>query len=378
MDVKIPIYKPFLSKYKASVLDAVESEWISNHGKYIQLATDKLNQIMNVKHSILMNNGTSATQCLFISLKYKYPTINKIYIPNNVYVAVYNCALMEYDKENIEIMKIDKDTWNLDENEDYILSLDKDSAIVIVHNVGNIIDVDKIKTLRPDIILIEDNCEGLFGKYNNKYSGTSNNILCSSMSFYGNKTITTGEGGAFLTNDDDLYDRIKKVYSQGMSDKKFIHDVHAYNFRMTNIQAAFLFEQLNDINTILNLKKNVFDNYIELLKDENQNGKISFQKSNTNCEKANWIFALKLNNNTKTIDELNEYFNSHGIEIRPFFYNFKAHQHLTDLKYTYDGTYDNISNHLNNNIIMIPSYPTITIEEQIFIVYTIKKLVNNN
>ena len=373
--MNISIYKPYLSKYKTSPIEAINSEWISNHGKYIDLATNKFKEVLNAKNIILMANGTVATHSLFISLKYKYPNINKIYIPNNVYVAVYNCALMEYELNNLEILKINENTWNIEEDEEYLLSLDKNSAIVIVHNLGGIIDVDRIKKIRPDIILIEDNCEGLFGKYNDNYTCTSENILCSSVSFYGNKTITTGEGGAFITNDDELYNHIKKVFSQGMSSRRFVHDVHAYNYRMTNIQAAFLYEQLNDINSILDLKKNVFDNYEKLLNNEIKENKISLQHINKNCEKANWMFAINFVNNDKSIDEINNFFIQNGIEIRPFFYPYCSHNHLKNLFYK-NSDNNIISEKLNKNIIMIPSYPELTYKEQEYIVYKIKSFIN--
>jgi perosamine synthetase len=373
MKNKIPIYKPFLKKYKKSAIDSIESEWISNHGKYINLATNKLKEILDVKNIILMNNGTTATHCLFLSLKFKYPCIKKIYIPNNVYVAVYNCALMVYPQENLEVMKINEYTWNMEDDEDYLLSLEKDSAIVIVHNLGGIIDVDRIKKIRPDIILIEDNCEGLFGKYNNKFTGTSNNILCSSVSFYGNKTITTGEGGAFITSDDEIYNYVKKIYTQGMSEKRFIHDVHAYNYRMTNIQAAFLYDQLNDINTILNMKNKVFANYEKLLEGDIKQNKLSVQKINYNCNRANWMFTIRLNNNKMSIDELNNYFtDQNGIEIRPFFYPYKSHDHLINLN---SHSNDDISDLLNSNIIMLPSYPELSESEQEYICKILKNII---
>lgn len=371
----IPIYKPYLSKYKTSPIEAIHSEWISNHGKYIDLATNKLKEIINAKHVILMANGTVATHCLFMSLRYKHPNITKIYVPNNVYVAVYNCALMEYTVDNLEILKINKHTWNMEDDKEYLMSLAPNSAIVVVHNLGGIIDVDKIKQLRPDIVLIEDNCEGLFGKYNGKYTGTSDNILCSSVSFYGNKTITTGEGGAFITNDNDIYTYIKRVFSQGMSSKRFIHDIHAYNYRMTNIQAAFLYEQLNDINFILDLKKGIFDNYTSLLQNEIMNNKIYIQSVDSNCERANWMFSIYLTNNIKSIDEINQYFIDNDIEIRPFFYPYDSHNHLKSIV-SQPSDYT-ISNKLNTNVIMLPSYPELTLQQQEYIVSKIKLLVNS-
>jgi len=370
----IPCYKPYLSKYKTSPIDAINSEWISNHGKYIELSTNKLKEVLNAKHVILMANGTVATHCLFISIRYKYPQISKIYVPNNVYVAVYNCALMEYVPDNLEILRINNQTWNMDDDESYLLSLESNSAIVIVHNLGGIVDVDRIKRIRPDIVLVEDNCEGLFGKYNDKYTGTSTSILCSSVSFYGNKTITSGEGGAFITNDDEVYSHIKLVFSQGMSSTRFVHNVHAYNYRMTNVQGAFLYEQLNDLECILSMKTHIFNNYEELLKDEIQSNKIAIQTNNTNCNKANWIFAIHILNNTKTIDEVNDFFVENGIDIRPFFYPYYKHNHLKTIK---NHSSDNsISEKLNNNIIMIPSFPELTYEDQVYIVSKIKLLIN--
>lgn len=371
----IPIYKPYLSKYKTSPIDAINSEWISNHGKYIELATNKFKEILNAKHTILMANGTIATHCIFLSLRHKYPNIHKIYVPNNVYVAVYNSALMEYDLNNLEILKINKTTWNMEEDEKYIMSLETNSAIVIVHNLGGVIDVDRIKQLRPDIVLLEDNCEGLFGIYNGKYTGTSDSVLCSSVSFYGNKTITTGEGGAFITNDTGVYEYIKRVYSQGMSNKRFVHDVHAYNYRMTNVQAAFLYEQLNDIECILDLKNRIFSNYKTLLHDEIQDNKIFLQTNHANCTNANWMFAIGLTNNDKSSDELNTYFFENGIEIRPFFYPYHSHNHLKTIMNKTDDCI--VSDTLNKEIIMLPSYPEITYKQQKYITSKIKLLVNN-
>jgi len=365
----IPIYIPYIEKYKNSALDAINSGWISNYGKYIELATNKLKEILNTKNIILMSNGTCATHCLLLALKYKYPNINKIYVPNNVYVAVYNCVLMEYNIDLIEILKTNEDTWCIDESEEYLLSLEKNSAILIVHNLGGIVNVDRIKKIRPDIILLEDNCEGLFGKYNNIYTGTSENVLCSSISFYANKTITTGEGGAFITNDDEIYNYIKLVYSQGMSSIRYIHNLHAYNYRMTNIEAAFLYDQLNDIEHILELKNKIFNNYLELLKELIDSNKISLQKINDNCIRANWMFAIKINNNKLSIDETYKYFYDNGIETRPFFYPYYYHNHLKTIK-----SQDTI-NKLNENILMFPSYPNLKFENQQYIVNIINKLI---
>ena len=366
----ISIYKPDITKYNKSAIEAIESGWISNHGKYIELSTNLLQDILNIKHVILMANGTCATHCLFLSIKYLYPDISKIYVPNNCYIAAINCALMVYDIDNIEIMKMDEYTWNIQTNEDYILSLDTNSAVLIVHNLGNIINVPRLKSIRPDLIFIEDNCEGLFGKYKGIFSGTSDSTLCSSVSFYGNKNITTGEGGAFCTNNTLLYEHMKKVYSQGMSDIRYLHNVHAYNYRMTNIQSAFLYDQLLDISTILINKKNVFDKYELLLEHLISDNKIKLLKTESDTEPANWIFPIRIMENNRTIEETSEFFKSNGVEIRPYFYPIYKHKHLNE-----KNNGDTISELLNKEIIMIPSSPSITIEDQYKVIKTIHQFI---
>jgi len=366
----INIYEPNIKQYTDSAKKAINDGWISNHGEFISKSTNKLNDILKSNYSILMCNGTCATHCLFLSLKYKYPNIDKIYMPNNVYVAAWNSALMVYNMSNLELMKMDLDTWNINTKDDYIMSLEKNTAMLIVHNLGNIINVPRLKRLRPDIIFIEDNCEGFTGKYEGIYSGTSVSSLCSSVSFYGNKIITTGEGGAFITEHKYIYDYVFKIYSQGISNIRYLHDVHAYNYRMTNIEAAFLYDQLKDIENILQNKRKIFENYENLLNDLIIQNKIKLFKSEDNTQSADWIFALRIVNNNKTIDETTSFFKDNNIDIRTFFYPINKHGHLLDIENN-----DEYSNILNREIIMIPSSPNITYGEQLKVINSIFKFL---
>lgn len=371
--MNISIYEPNVSQYSKSAIEAITSGWISNHGIYVKLATEKLKNIIGSKHVILMSNGTTATHCLLLSLKYKYPEIKTIYTSNNCFIAVWNSILNEYNKENMKIMKMDINTWNIDTSEDYIKSLDKNSAVLIVHNLGNIVDVPRLKKIRPDLIFLEDNCEGIFGKYGNIYSGVSESTLCSSVSFYGNKTITTGEGGAFFTNDDDVFNYISKLYSHGMSNIRYIHCVHAYNYRMTNIQAAFLYDQLNDIDNILLQKKNIIDNYNNLLKKYLNNNIICTYNIEKNTSPSNWMYAIRIINNKMSIKETSDFFLDRGVDVRPFFYKITEHAHLKDIVCD-----DDIPDILNREIIMLPSYPLLSYEKQLYISIIIENFLYAN
>jgi perosamine synthetase len=277
---------------------------------------------------------------------------------------------MEYNIEQIEVMNMDIHTWNVNIDEEYINTLEKNTAVLIVHNLGNIINVPRLKRIRPDLIFIEDNCEGMFGNYEDTFSGMSESSLCSSCSFYGNKIITTGEGGAFFTQDDSVYNYIKSIYSQGMSETRYLHNLHAYNYRMTNIQAGFLYDQLNDVENILENKYKIFQNYDNLLNELVKLGKIELIKREENTKNSPWIYALRIIGNTKTIEETSEFFKSNNIDIRPFFYPINAHEHLKMVENN-----DETSHILNKEIIMIPSSPTITVEEQKLVVDVIIKFI---
>ena len=363
----ISIYDPSIKKYSSSALRAVESGWISNHGEFIVKSTALLNEKVGSKYCILMANGTCATHCLFLSLKHKHPSIEKIYVPNNAYVAAYNTALMVYPLSQLQVMKMNLSTWNIETDEEYIKTLDTNSAVLIVHNLGNIINVPRLKRLRPDLVFVEDNCEGMFGKYETIYSGTSDDTLCSSASFYGNKIITSGEGGAFLTNHKDVYEHILQVYSQGMSTTRYLHDVHAYNYRMTNIEAAFLNDQLLDIDSILANKRTIFKTYKDLLAPFVQTGKIALFELEKETYAADWIFALRIIGNRYSIEETSAFFKKHSVDIRPFFYPIHHHAHLSSI----DNT-DESSILLNKEVIMVPSSPEISLEQQTHVVQTIQ------
>lgn len=363
----IPIYKPYLNKNILKYAhDALDSGWISSNGYYLDAAKEKLKSFLGVKWVILTNNGTTATHLLSKTLSFKNKNINEIYCPNNVYVAAWNSFL--YDK-NIKLLPIDAnlDTWNMDFNK--ITDIKDNQAILIVHNLGNIVNVPELKNKYKNTIFLEDNCEGFLGKYDNKYSGTES--LASSISFFGNKTITSGEGGAFITNDDDVFEYINCIKNQGQSSIKFIHDHLGYNYRMTNLQAAILYGQLKYIDEIVDKKQFIFNEYRKKFIDfEN----ITLQKIEDNTNPSNWIFAIRLNNfDVQRKKELELFLFNNDIETRPMFYDINKHEHLKNV--ICDNTN---AEKLNSQIIMLPSYPELTTNQINYVVNNIKKFITKN
>ena len=369
----IPIYAPYLpEKYRKSAHQCIDSGWISNHGIYIKLASDKLSSIIGSKYCILMSNGTCATHALFMAVRFKHPTIRTFYLPDGCFIAPHNCALMEFGRETdvqFKLLKMDNNTMNMCCDEESIATLDNGSCVVVVHNYGGIVNVPRLKTLRPDLIFIEDNCEGLFGTYGGVYSGTA--ALCSSASFYGNKILTTGEGGAFFTNDVDIYNYISRVYSHGMTNHRYVHDVVGFNYRMTNVQAAFLYDQLMDLPSILRMKRFVFETYTNIILNSPILLKhITFITSETNTIRADWIFSIKMST-IGSYDDVERYMSMREIQIRPFFHPIYAHQHLREI-------YPITTPPLPYIGVMLPSSPDLKYDDIKYILLNLEGYIINN
>jgi len=362
----IPIYKPYFTESNLKYAhDAINSGWVSSQGEYLDLSKNKLKDLLGTKKVILTSNGTTATHLLALSLKYKYPHIKKIIVPNNVYVAAWNSFLFDKEYELVPI-DADVDTWNFDLDK-LESAIDEQSAVLIVHNIGNIINVPNLKKRFPNTIFLEDNCEGFLGKYNDKYTGTES--FASSVSFFGNKTLTSGEGGAFITNDDDVFEYINTVKSQGQSNEKFVHDVLGYNYRMTNVQAAILYGQLDVMNDIKEKKHKIFQQYKSIFKT---NDKISFQKIDENTIHSEWMFGMRFNEFTsEQKKQLELHLFQHGIDTRPMFYEMSKHNYLSHIK-----NEDVIAKKLNDQCLILPSFPQLTESQVNFIGNKILKYIN--
>ncbi len=373
----LPIYKPYKVKESVSVLEALNTGWVSSQGTFIQKTQDRirdlliqmtgqLSQSKKNLYVILTNNGTSSTHCLSMALKFKYPNVKKIYVPNNVYVAAINAMLFEFHSSFLEILPIDYDTLNL--NCSVLPSLDKGSAVLVVHNMGNIVDVPFLKQQRPDLIFIEDACEAFYGKYpnSNVFIGASEDSLGTSFSFYANKTITSGEGGCFVTSDFEVYTHVHKRCHQGQTEKRYVHDVLAYNYRMTNLQAALLYDQLDLLPEILFLKENVFNEYQKCL-EVNTNG-VGILTNGVNPKigsltrfNARWLFYARIPH-TPSYEIIDEFFRNKNIEIRPMFYPLHTHDHLSGIQ-LFDKSNSVVSDKVHRDYFIFPSFPTLSNQE---------------
>jgi len=365
---KIQIYKPYIpavcSEY---VVDAIKSGWISSSGKYVDLVQEVLCKKNKVKHVLLCNTGTAACHLMAKAVVNKFGGHfpGCLMVPNNVFVAAWNAWIYDL-KPNFIPMDADIDTWNINLKNKLSNDWHDEVVLLCVHNVGNIINIPKIKREYPKLHIIEDNCEGFLGKYEGEPTGSQS--FASAISFFGNKTITCGEGGAFLTNDDEAYKHAKHLWGQGMTEKRYVHDELGYNYRLTNLQAAFLFGQLEFLPDIMDKKQKLFDYYRAELPSEF----VKTQKTEDGTQHSNWMMGVRVLGNS-SYENVNSFMTDRGIEIRPMFYPMSTHKHLK--KYS-DTSKETVATLLSKECFMIPSHPEVTMEQREFVVKAVKEYSN--
>lgn len=365
----IPVYAPYLPpKALHHAHEALDSGWISSHGNYLEKVQSELQRLLEVKHVLLTNNGTTATHLVAKALMRKRPDIKTIIAPNNVYVAAINSFLFD---NYYDIVTVDADihTWNykldsLCQTIEQFISNNIPIAVLAVHNIGNVLDVIDLKKRYPTVEFVEDNCEGFLGHYKGTHTGKAG--IAGSISFFGNKNVTSGEGGAVLTNDTDLYRYLHCIHGQGQSAKRFVHCELGYNYRMTNIQAAILYGQLQCLPEIFDLKNQLFTTYRDHIKDRED---VVAQTITPDTRHSNWMFGIRVPK-SKGYDHAEQFFKDKSIEIRPMFYPLSTHQHIVSNPKIQLGDETNAII-LNKTCFILPSYPGLSSGEVKYILKTL-------
>lgn len=309
--MRIPIYQPYLGEEESKLVSAcMESTWISSQGKFIQAFEENIKEYIGANHAIAVSNGTVAIHLAMLALG--IGNGDEVITTNFTYVASSNAIL--YVGATPIFVDIDPLSWNLNPAliEEKITSRTK--AILYTNVYGAPAEYNELKKIakKHGLYLIEDAAESFGSTYNGKMSGTLGDV--STFSFFGNKTITTGEGGMVLTPHEAIAKKIRKLKNQGNSDTvRYYHDVLGYNYRMTNIQAAIGVAQLNKADKILKLKKDIQRNY-----EEGLMGLVDFQKLPQNATSSYWMCAVLFKSVTIK-DNVIKALEDENIETRPFF-----------------------------------------------------------
>ena len=223
--------------------------------------------------------------------------------------------------------------------------------------------MDELVTIAKShrLFLLEDCAEAFGTYYKGKHVGTFGDI--STFSFYGNKTITTGEGGMVVTNDETLYQRSIHLKGQGLAKyREYWHDVIGYNYRMTNICAAIGLAQLEQADSFIKRKRDIASLYNQCLEGT---GYVSHAES-VNTQHSYWMYSI-LTPTVQQRDFVREFLKERAIETRPTFY--PVH---TIPMYSQKFERHAVAESIALRGINLPSYPTLLDEQVTYIAQSLK------
>ncbi|MCK5149942.1 DegT/DnrJ/EryC1/StrS family aminotransferase [Candidatus Pacearchaeota archaeon] len=357
----IPVCKPWLpGKEKEYVEDAMETNWISSAGEYINKFEEEFAKFCGVKYGICCSSGFGALHlaCAALGLKKGdeviVPTFTMAACTNAIILTGATPVLVDADKETFCI--------NINKIEEKITP--KTKAIMPVHIYGHCCDMDAILEIakKNNLFVIEDCAEAHGSEYKGKKAGSMGDVGC--FSFYANKILTTGEGGMCVTNNFDLAEKIRKLRNHAFDVPRFIHKEVGFNYRLTNIQAAIGVAQTENANKLIGARRNVGLRYNKEL--EGVKGLI-LPVEKDYAKNIYWMYGVVLSDEVsfgkeKVMQKLKE----DGIDTRSFF--IPMHQQPVYVNKTIENAPDckgnfEVSEKISKRGFYLPSSSNITDEE---------------
>ncbi len=312
----LPVAAPVLGGNETKyVMDCLESTWISSTGKYIEKFEEAFAAFCGVRHAISCSNGTTSLHLALLALGLQPG--DEVIVPTLTFVASANAVV--YCGATPVFVDVDQDTWNLDPAQIEAQITPRTRGIIAVHLAGNPADMDTVLAIaqRHGLFVLEDAAQAHGAEINGKRVGSLGNIA--SFSLFGNKIISTGEGGMITTDDDALASQIRLLKNHGMDpQRRYWHPVVGYNYRMTNIQAAIGLAQIERVDWQLARRREVVDWYREEL--ANTSG-IGWQRETSSARHVWWMFTAILGEEFSIErDEVIARMREMGIETRPVVY----------------------------------------------------------
>lgn len=359
---KIPVYQPsLLGNEKKYVNDCLDSSWISSKGKYVSLFEQEFANYTNIKYATGVCNGTVALHLALVALG--IGAGDEVIVPTLTYIASVN-AIVYTGATPIFVDSL-PETWQMNPQEVLRCITDRTKAILAVHLYGHPCDMSALRDIAAQhrLFLIEDCAEAIGSKYQGAHVGTFGDVA--TFSFYGNKTITTGEGGMLSTNDQTIFDRAVHFKGQGLAKyRQYWHDVIGYNYRMTNICGAIGLAQLERIEEILKKKRHIAELYQELLQDTD----FKVHPEIGDVFHSYWMVSILVPQASKR-DLVREHLAQAGIETRPVFYPVHTMPMYSQKYQRYK-----VAENIGWCGINVPSYPDLTADQIGYICKELKKI----
>jgi perosamine synthetase len=315
----IPVYEPSLGDEELdNVVRAVQSGWISSKGRFIPEFEAAFAHYIGVAHGVACSNGTTALHLALTALGIHAG--DEVLVPTLTFVATANVVL--FTGATPVFVDADPTNWCIDPQQLEDAITPRTKAIIPVHLYGNPCDMRAILEIAHahDLHVVEDAAESHGACCHGQLTGSFGDIGC--FSFYGNKIITTGEGGMCVTNDEQLADAMRRLRDHGMDPtKKYWHDRLGFNYRMTNLQAAIGVAQVKKLTGLIAKKRQIAAWYGQALDGLARHGLITRHPETPWAKNVYWMYSILLTPRFPLArDDVITRLAGDGIETRPFFY----------------------------------------------------------
>jgi len=333
MSIRIPLSVPnFIGNEKKYVDEAVETEWVSTGGAFINTFETEIAKYVKSSGAVSCQNGTSGLHLGLIALGIQPG--DEVIVPALTFIASVNPVtylkakpiFIDCDETlTIDPLKIEKFiTEKCELHDDKLINKDTGGivkAIMPVHIFGNMCDMEKIMNIayKYHLKVIEDACEAIgtyykSGKFKGRFAGTIGDIGV--YSFNGNKIITTGGGGMIVSDNVNYLNEMKHLSTQAKIDPiYYVHDQVGYNYRMTNLQAALGLAQLENLEKFINIKE---ENYRYYINHFNSINGLQLLKFREDIRPNYWFYSMYIENGSRyERDSMLITLKEHGIETRP-------------------------------------------------------------
>lgn len=350
LSAMIPVYQPsFSGREKEYVNQCLDSTWISSKGEFIGRFERAFAEFIGAQHVTTVCNGTVAIHLALEALG--IGSGDEVIVPTLTYVASVN-TILQTGAKAVFVDSIES-TWQIDPEDVRRKITPNTKAIMVVHLYGLPCDMDAIMAICQEhgLLLVEDCAEAFGTRYKGQHVGTFGDAA--TFSFFGNKTITTGEGGMVVAKNKLVMNKATHLKNQGVSpDREYWHDVVAYNYRMTNICAAIGLAQIENAPEILAKKRQIAQWY----RDELQDIPLQTHDEQPGTVHSYWMCSIAVND-PQLRQPLRDHLKTCGIETRPVFYT----SHILPHCRTED--FFPVAESLSARGINLPSYPALTHEE---------------
>lgn len=297
------------------VLECLQSGWISSHGRFIGDFERAFADYCGVRHAVACNNGTTALHLALVALG--IGPGDEVIVPTLTYIASANTV--RYCGAQPVFVDCDATHFNLDPTQIEAKITSRTKAIMPVHLYGHPVDMEPIRKIAEQrgLLLVEDAAEAVGATCRGRRTGGLAD--CAAFSFFGNKIITTGEGGIVTTDDDELAARLRLYRSQGMDPaRRYWFPVVGYNYRMTNVAAAIGLAQLERIDHHLAARRRIaagYDQRLAAMAD-----RLTLPTAADWAQHVQWMYTVLVPADGPPRDAVIAALEADGVETRPVFH----------------------------------------------------------